>query len=172
MNQEETQKTVCFRPLRRNRQALEREACEKILKDNSAGVLAVMGDCGYPYAVPLSYVYTGGKIYFHSAVRGHKIDALARCDKVSFCVIGQDRLLPEKFTTVFSSVIVFGRARVIEDAHEKRAALEALADKYALFQRQDVREAEIEKSFARVAVIELSPEHISGKQAIESVTDL
>lgn len=78
-----------FRQMRRKRQELPREECLEILREGTSGVLALLGDGGYPYAVPLSYVYDGGKIYFHSARAGHKLDALRGCDRASFCVIGQ-----------------------------------------------------------------------------------
>ena len=109
-----------FRPMRRSRQELSREECEAILKEGTSGVLALLGDGDYPYAVPLSYVYEDGKIYFHCAKTGHKLDAIRRQEKASFCVIGQDQILPEKFTTCFSSVIVFGKVRILEEEGEIR----------------------------------------------------
>ena len=78
-----------FRQMRRNRQQLSRERCEEILSRATSGVLAVLGDEGYPYAVPLSYVYSEGKFYFHCARQGHKLDAIRREPKASFCVIDE-----------------------------------------------------------------------------------
>ena len=156
-----------FRGMRRFKQELPRERCEEILKKNTSGVLAVLGDEGYPYAVPLSYDYCGGKLYFHSASTGHKLDAITKCDKVSFCVIDKDTVVPEKFTTFFRSVIAFGRARIIEGEEEKRAALNKLAAKYS--PNVPGRDEEVEGSLARVAIIELAIEHLSGKEAIELV---
>ena len=69
---------------------------------------------GYPYGVPLSYVYHNGKLYFHCAKAGHKLDAIRREGKCSFCVIGQDQVVAEKYTTLFRSVIAFGQVRVLE----------------------------------------------------------
>ena len=66
-----------FRPMRRFKQQLSKEECEEILNNCKSGVLAVIGDSGYPYAVPLSYVYFNDKIYFHCAKEGHKVDAIA-----------------------------------------------------------------------------------------------
>ena len=77
-----------FREMRRNRQILTQAECEAILAACTNGVLAVSGDDGYPYAVPLSYVYRDNKIFFHCAKTGHKLDAIARNEKVSFCVVG------------------------------------------------------------------------------------
>ena len=98
-----------FRPMRRNRQQLSREECERTLDRCTSGVLALAGDSGYPYAVPLSYVYADGAIIFHSAVEGHKVDAIKRDNRCSFCVIEQDEIKPAEFTTYFRSVIAFGR---------------------------------------------------------------
>lgn len=157
-----------FREMRRKKQLLSQEAATAVLGRGSAGVLAVYGDEGYPYAVPLSYVYSGNKIYFHCALTGHKLDAIRRNDKVSFCVIDQDAVVPEKYTTYFRSVIVFGRARVLEDEGEKRAALEALAARYTP-DDEPGRLQEIDKSFKQVCMVELSIEHMTGKEAIELV---
>src|SRR5574344_2695673 len=85
-----------FREMRRKKQQLSIEQVEKILKQNTSGVLAVFGDDGYPYAVPLSYVYTNSKIYFHGAKEGHKLDSIKNNEKVSFCVIDKDEIVPEK----------------------------------------------------------------------------
>lgn len=84
--------------MRRFKQELSSEDTAKILEHGSHGVLAVLGDEGYPYAVPLSYVYADGKLYFHGAKQGHKLDALQNSAKSSFCVVGQDNVAPETFT--------------------------------------------------------------------------
>ena len=112
-----------FREMRRKNQLLSEEAAVEVLERGTSGVLAVQGDDDYPYAVPLSYVYGAGKLYFHSAVAGHKLDAIKRNTRVSFCVIDQDMIVPEKFTTYFRSVIVFGTIRLLEDKKEKQLAL-------------------------------------------------
>ena len=120
-----------FRELRRKRQALSETDCSDILKRGTSGVLALMGDGGYPYAVPMSYVYDGEKLYFHCAKSGHKLDAIAGNPKASFCVVDRDQVVPEEYTTYFRSVIVFGTMRIIEEEQEKRTAVEKLALKYA-----------------------------------------
>ena len=97
-----------FRPMRRFKQALSPEECRAVLERGTSGVLALSGDGGWPYAVPLSYVYADGKIYFHSAKSGHKVDAIRSCPRASFCVIDQDHIVPEEYTTYFRSVIAFG----------------------------------------------------------------
>ena len=157
-----------FREMRRKKQLLPEEVSIRILEDNTSGVLAVYGDDGYPYAVPLSYVYDDFKIYFHSAISGHKIDAIKCNPKVSFCVIDQDEIVPEKYTTYFRSVIVFGNATILEREEDKRKAIETLAAKYSPNQVQG-RMDEIEKSIDHLCMIELSIDSMTGKEAIELV---
>ena len=100
-----------FRKMRRHKQLLSKEECEKILYKATSGVLALEGDNNYPYTVPISYLYEDNKIYFHSAKSGHKIDSIKKNQKVSFCVIDQDKIVPEEYTTYFRSVIVFGKIK-------------------------------------------------------------
>lgn len=156
-----------FREMRRSKQALSPEACGDILRNGSSGVLALSGDGDYPYAVPLSYVYDDGAIYFHSAQSGHKLDAIARNDKASFCVIDKDQVVPKEYTTYFRSVIAFGRIQVIEDADEKLTALKMLAAKYSPGQPQDLERDTITGSLPRVSILKLTTECVTGKEAIE-----
>ena len=156
-----------FRELRRKKQALSKEDCQAVLERCTSGVLALAGDDGYPYAVPLSYLYEDGKLLFHCAKSGHKTDAIARCDKASFCVVDQDQVVPEEYTTYFRSVIAFGRIRVIEDDGEKRAAVEKLAVKYHPGDTQENRDRYIDKEWAPLCMLEMTVEHLSGKQATE-----
>ena len=156
-----------FRELRRKRQALSETDCSDILKRGTSGVLAPMGDGGYPYAVPMSYVYDGVKLYFHCAKSGHKLDAIAGNPKASFCVVDRDQVVPEEYTTYFRSVIVFGTMRIIEEEQEKRTAVEKLALKYAPEDSAQNRGAAIEKDWKPLCMLELTPEHITGKEAVE-----
>ena len=156
-----------FREMRRGRQALPKEMCEAVLSRGSHGVLALAGDEGYPYAVPISYVYEGGKLYFHCARSGHKLDAIARCPKASFCVVDQDQVVPQEYTTYFRSVIAFGRIRVIGDDGERRAAVERLALKYHPGDTRENRNRYIDKEWAPLCMLEMTVEHLSGKQATE-----
>lgn len=158
-----------FREMRRSKQVLSDAESIAVLERGTAGVLAVSGDDGYPYAVPLSYVYCNSKIYFHVAKSGHKLDAIMRNDKVSFCVIDKDQIVPEEYTTYFRSVIAFGRVRILAD-EEKRGALEALAAKYSPEQVEGRRE-EINSQIQNVCMLELTVEHLSGKEAIELVRE-
>lgn len=155
-----------FRDMRRKKQELSQETAAAVLSEATSGVLALAGDEGYPYAVPLSHVYANGKLYFHSAKTGHKIDAIKGCEKASFCVIQQDQVMPEKFTTYFRSVIAFGHIRILE-GHEARAALEKLAERFSPNIPQKEREAAIEKSIGSCCMLELTIEHLTGKEAKE-----
>ena len=158
-----------FREMRRKKQLLSQVETIEMLQTCTSGVLAVTGDEGYPYAVPLSYAYQDGKLYFHMAKDGHKLDGIARNDKVSFCVIQQDQVMPQTFTTHYRSAIVFGRARILTEDSEKRYALECLAHKYSP-DLPEQGQAEIEMDWNRVLAVELVIEHTSGKAAKEILT--
>lgn len=158
-----------FREMRRKKQALSPEESAAVLERGSSGVLALSGDDGYPYAVPMSYVYEGASIYFHCAKTGHKLDAVRRNAKASFCVIDKDEVVPEKYTTYFRSVIAFGTVRELEGEGEKRSAIERLALKYAPGDAVDHREAYIDKDWGPLCMLEMKVEHMSGKEGIELV---
>ena len=159
-----------FRELRRKKQALSPAECEAILHCGTSGVLAVAGDDGYPYAVPLSFLYQNGKLYFHCAKAGHKLDAIQRNPKASFCVIDQDLVVPEEYTSYFRSVIAFGTVRILTDDGEKRRAVEQLAIKYAPKDSEDNRRQYIDREWAPLCMLEMTVEHLSGKAAIELIT--
>ena len=158
-----------FHKMRRTAQQLTHEEAEAVLLRGSAGVLALTGDKAFPYAVPLSYVYDGAHIYFHSATEGHKIDAIQRNPNASFAVIDQDEVIPEKYTTAYRSVVVFGSIRIIEDEGEKRSAVRKLAVKYAPEQTNAQHDAAIDSAWDRFCILEMSVAHMTGKQAIELV---
>ena len=157
-----------FREMRRKNQQLTREAAETVLREGTSGVLSLLGDQGYPYGVPLSYVYEDGKLYFHCAKEGHKLDAIRREEKCSFCVIQQDQIVPERFTTYFRSVIAFGRVRILEEDQAKRAAAEKLARRYCPGDEEGL-ERELRGSWNSLCVLEMEVEHLTGKQAKELV---
>lgn len=157
-----------FRQMRRKRQQLTQEESIAILQKATAGTLALLGDDDYPYAVPISYVYYEGKLYFHSALNGHKVDAIRKYDKASFCVIEQDDVQPEKYTTFFRSVIAFGRIHIIEDEKEKLEIVRLLGNRYNPNQ-DDALQKEIESGLSRLLAIRFDIEHLTGKEAIELV---
>ena len=155
-----------FREMRRKRQQLSKEESIAILQKATAGTLALLGDNDYPYAVPISYIYANGKIFFHSALSGHKVDAIRKCDKASFCVIAQDDVQPEKFTTFFRSVIAFGRIHIIEDEAEKLATARIFGNRYNPNQEEALQK-ELESGMSRMLMIRFDIEHLTGKEAIE-----
>lgn len=157
-----------FRPMRRKRQQLSEAETIEILERATSGVLALMGDDGYPYTVPISYVYSHGRLLFHSAVSGHKVDAIRRCDKATFCVIDRDDVKPREFTTYFRSVICFGRVRILNGDAERREALALLAERYNPGDQKGFQH-EMDKDFTRTLIISFDIEHITGKEAIELV---
>jgi nitroimidazol reductase NimA-like FMN-containing flavoprotein (pyridoxamine 5'-phosphate oxidase superfamily) len=156
-----------FREMRRGKQLLSMEDTVAVMTRCKNGVLACLGDEGYPYAVPLSYVYFNDRIYFHSAKAGHKIDAITKNPKVSFSVIDEDKIVSEKYTTYFRSVIAFGKARIVE-GDERVESFAALVDKYSGNQPEEARNKEISKC-SQAHIIAIDVEHITGKEAIEFV---
>ena len=157
-----------FREMRRKRQQLSEEESIGILQKATSGTLALLGDGGYPYAVPISYVYDDGKLYFHSALSGHKVDAIRSCDKASFCVIDQDNVKPAEYTTYFRSVIAFGRIHIVEDETEKLAIARILGNRYNP-NREEALQKELEHGLNRMLAIRFDIEHLTGKEAIELV---
>ncbi|HJJ31791.1 MAG TPA: pyridoxamine 5'-phosphate oxidase family protein [Methanocorpusculum sp.] len=153
--------------MRRKAQALSSDICEEILSKNTAGVLSLSGDDGYPYGVPLSFSYEKGKLIFHCAKTGHKIDSVRRSPKASFCVIDKDEIAAEEYTTYFRSVIAFGKIRIAEDDAQKRELLDTLAKKYNPEDTAEHRSEVIERESAAVCLLEMTIEHLSGKEAVE-----
>lgn len=154
--------------MRRIKQQLTQEECEKILERGRMGVLAVLGDDGYPYTVPINYYYTDGKIYLHCAKSGHKLDAIRSNPKVSFCVVERDDILQEKFTTLFKSAVAFGKAEILADKEEMRSSVTALAEKYCSDFLDEVP-AEVERGFDILCMIKINIEHLTGKQGKELI---
>lgn len=156
-----------FREMRRNKQLLSAEDTKAVLDRCTAGTLACMGDEGFPYSVPLSYVYFDDKIYFHSAKAGHKVDAIVENPKVSFSVIDEDTIVSAEYTTYFRSVIAFGRARITE-GDEWVEGFKALVEKYSGDQPEDAKLKEI-MGCKQSLTIAIDIEHITGKEAIKYV---
>lgn len=161
-----------FREMRRRRQLLPEAETIEIFKSGISGVLAVSGDDDYPYAVPLNYVYKDGKLFFHIATEGHKLDGITRNAKVSFCVIDRDDVVQKAFTTLFRSAIAFGRARMVTDDEEKKQALEDLLAKYSAdyFAEGLKVIAPGTSGWRRVTIVEVQIEHMTGKASLEIVT--
>ena len=156
-----------FREIRRKNQVLSQDECAAILYHATSGVLALSGDDSYPYAVPLSFVFDGEKIYFHSAKTGYKLDIICQNPKGSFCVVDQDQVVPEEYTTYFRSVVVFGTLRILEDEQEKYNAIKKLAVKYAPSDTAENRRAEIEREWVPLCMLEMTIDYLTGKESIE-----
>lgn len=150
-----------FTEMRRKNRQITIYQAEQILSVCEYGVLSLHGANGYPYAVPLNYVYKDKNIYFHCAPDGFKLDCIALDNSVSFCVVCKSEIISSKFTTDFSSVIVFGKAHEAF-AEEKTELLKALIDKYSKDYKKEGY-AHIEKSLETLKVIRINIEHITGK---------
>ena len=153
--------------MRRIRQQLSDEEAKAVLENGTSGVLALLGDEGYPYAVPLSYVFDGSRLIFHGALSGHKIDAMQNSDKASFCVVEKDEIIPDEYTTYFRSVIAFGRMKILA-RDEAREAAKLLGAKYRPGFAEELAET-VERNLDKMHIFVLEIEHLTGKQAKELV---
>ena len=153
-----------FREMRSKANMLTNEEVENILKTSPNGTLALYGENGYPYSVPVNFVYSDGKIYFHGAAEGYKLDCMKKDPHVSFSVIGKDDIAKVNFTTLFSSVIAFGTIRVIDTMEEKIPVLEGMVGKYSAEFMESGKEL-ISKGCGSVAY-ELTIDHMTGKKGM------
>lgn len=154
-----------FRELRRKKQGLSDREMRRIVENGTYGVLSVIGDDGYPYGVPVNYVYDGESLYFHCAKAGHKMDGISRTDQVSFCIVGADEVLPADFTTAYASVIVFGRAGLVEDPAERLRIFRLLVARFSPgYEAQG--EKETQKYDSSTALVRIRMEHMSGKAGL------
>ena len=157
-----------FREMMRIKQQLPKEDCIEILKKEPRGVLSVLGDDGYPYGMPINQYYCeeDGKIYFHSGKKGHKVDAIKRYDKASFCVYDQGFRREGEWALNIRSVIVFGRIEIIEDTEKVYEISRRLSRKFT--DDEAYIEHEIVKSGPRTLMFALVPEHMTGKLVNEA----
>ena len=157
-----------FREMRRAKQQLPAEECVRVLKEQPRGVLSVCGDDGYPYGIPMDHWYdeTEHKLFFHCAKTGHKLDAIAACDKVSYCVMDEGFREDGDWALHIKSVVVFGRMRVVADETKKREICTNLCRKFT--DDEAYLQKELETAFARVNCLELRIEHMTGKLVKEA----
>ena len=153
-----------FREMRRKNQLLDEEECRKILKEAERGILSVSGEDGYPYGIPMDFVYEDEKIYFHCAKSGHKLDALQADNKACFTVLDRGVKEEGSWWYHFNSVICFGRIAVIEDEEKKYHYLKSIGMKYM---PADEIDKEIQNGSPRVNILEMSIDHMSGKKVRE-----
>lgn len=157
-----------FREMRRKKQLLPESELTDIVNQATCAVVGVIGDEGYPYTFPISHAFDeeSNKLYFHSAVSGHKIDAIKNNPKASFCVVGKDDVVSAEYTTYFKSVVGFGKAYIVENKEERAKGFRLLAEKFCMpdLDRLD----EVMKSDApRAVIVALEIEYMTGKEAIE-----
>ena len=157
-----------FRQMRRFKQQISEEECIRILKEQKRGVLSMLGDDGYPYGIPLSHWFCeeDGKIYFHGAKTGHKLDAIANCDKVSFCVWDEGWRREGEWALNISSVVVFGRIRLVTEEEKTREICTNLCRKFT--DDEEYLQKELKNALPRVQCLELTIEHMTGKLVNES----
>ena len=157
-----------FRSLRRKARAISDEAAKELLAHERRGVLAVNGDDGYPFAIPVNYLYDeeAGKIYIHGAKAGHKVDALKKCDKVCFTVYGNEHAAPgEEWAPYVQSAVVFGRCALIDDYEQAAEKIGRMAAKY--YPSAEMVDEEMSKSGKDMLLYEIIIEHLTGKQIQE-----
>lgn len=150
-----------FREMRKKQREITEEEGIEILNNGEYGILATIGENGYTYATPLSYVYYNDAVYFHCAVEGSKLDNIKYNDKVSFCVVGKTKVLPEKFSTEYESAIVFGRAIILEK-EEKIRVLTAIIEKYSPDFKKEGLEY-IERAAGATCVVKIEIDRLTGK---------
>ncbi len=168
LSRNEFEKKPPVRGLRRRRQALSFQQCQTILRQQQDGVLALLGSDGCPCGVPLNYVYEDGRLYFHSALTGWKLEALRRYPRAGFTVVAQHKVIRRTLSTDYASIMAFGTCRILESPEEKRAALNAIAARFGSGSMAG-RLAEAAKEINRCVIIEFTIEQLTGKQSLSRV---
>lgn len=156
-----------FRQMRRKNQEIAHGECVEILKNEKRGVLSIIGEGGYPYGIPINHFFdeADGKIYFHGAKQGHKIDALEKCDKACFTVFDSGYLKPGDWALNIKSVIVFGKIAKVNDKEKSEKICRSLCSKFT--SDSAYVEQEIENALSRVQCLEMTVEHMTGKEVNE-----
>jgi len=156
-----------FRGIRRANKEISAETAKQLLKNERRGVIAVNGDDGYPYAVPINYLYSEEeeKVYFHGACAGHKADSIRNSDKVCFTVYGNETVKDEPWAPYLQSVVVFGRCHAIADQERNIELVRRFAGKY--YPDEQLISEEADRSGKAVRIFEIEIEHISGKEIQE-----
>ena len=157
-----------FRPMRRFKQQISEEECIRILVTEKRGVLSMFGEDGYPYGIPLNHWYNpeDGKLYFHGAKTGHKIDAIKANDKVSYCVYDAGYRKEGEWALNVTSVVVFGRISLVTDVDKARMIGENLCRKFT--NDEAFIKHELQNALPRVQCLELTIDHMTGKLVNES----
>ena len=160
------QNNTTFRTMRRFKQQLTEQECETILQGAYRGFLSVNGEGGYPYTIPMNFLYQNNRIYFHSALQGHKIDAIMNSPKACFTLINDPVKQENDWWYHVSSVVCFGQMSIIEDQDERMEILKSFGKKY--FPEGYDMEKDLKMNAHRAAVLCLAVEHITGKRVKEN----
>jgi len=157
-----------FRELIRKNKQLPSEECIELLKNETRGVLSVLGDNDYPYGMPMNHYYNeeDGKIYFHCGKVGHRLAALRKHDKVSFCVYDQGYRKENEWALNVKSVIAFGRIEIVDDMDRIVDITTKLSHKFT--QDEEYIQKEIAGYAKGTLLLVMTPEHICGKAVTES----
>lgn len=148
--------------MRQSDRQMPQEQCITLLNAGRYGTLALCGSDGMPYAVPVNYAYEDGHIYFHCAAQGHKLDILRENPNVSFCVVGVEKLVSEEFTTLYESVIAFGKASIPEERDAKLHGMLAICEK---FSKPYVERLKcIKGDLKGVCVVDITVDRMTGKK--------
>lgn len=156
-----------FRKVRKKANEISASLAKDLIKKSRRGILAVNGDNGYPYAIPINYLYLeeSQKIFFHGSKVGHKVDAIKKSDKVCFTVYGNEQIKEETWAPYVQSALVFGRCKLIEDEDRAMIVLKDFAMKY--YPSESMVEEEMKKAAKATQMFEITIEHISGKEVQE-----
>ncbi|WP_074816411.1 pyridoxamine 5'-phosphate oxidase family protein [Selenomonas ruminantium] len=159
---------MMFRNMRRFKQQITEEECREVLKNAKRGVLSLLGEDGYPYGLPINHWYCeeDGKLYFHGAKAGHKIEAIRKCDKASFCAYDEGYRKEGEWALNIKSVIAFGRISLVEDEDLSRKICTQLVGKFT--NDEEYLQKELKNALSRVQCLELRIEHMTGKLVNES----
>lgn len=156
-----------FREMRRKKRERSKETGWALLESERRGVLAMNGENGYPYAIPIDFYFDRGKnrIYFHGGPEGYKADALRADEHVCFTVYGNETIKKEAWAPYVQSTVIFGRCHVLPPCGETRRVLKRFAMKY--FPEERIAEEEIASSGDRVQVYEIIIDHMTTKEIHE-----
>ena len=156
-----------FRTIRKKKNEIGKDEIIELLRYSRRGVLAVNGDSGYPYAMPINYFYdeNTNKIIFHGAKAGHKVDSLQACDKICFTVYGNETIREKTWAPYLQSVIIFGRCHLVKDDETAMELLKQFAMKY--YPSENMVDDEIKADGRATQMFQIEIEYISGKEIQE-----
>ena len=157
-----------FRKMRRFKQQISEEECREVLNNAKRGVLSLLGEDGYPYGLPINHWYceADGRLYFHGVKAGHKLEAIKKCDKASFCAYDEGYRKEGEWALNIKSVIAFGRISLVEDEEVAKRICTYLVGRFT--DDQEYLEKELKNALPRVQCLAMGIEHMTGKLVNES----